>query len=263
MLHYETTGYTYNPIAFLHGIGGTSRYWKARVAPLETQHQLIFVDLLGFGKSPKPWTQYTVDRHVEELNRVLQKYESLTLVGHSFGAITALAFAARHPELVRNLVLISLPCFRNKESAVHYYSNLPPPDRYIMTNIAFAAVACVMTRRVLRGVLPYIIRDKPREIVQDLTQHTWRSYTSSVWDGMYHHDLFADAEHLNPDCSKLFLHGEHDRTAPLSGIQQLVANHPDWELRVLPGCDHHPLIRNPEWCLEGIRSVIGEQYADA
>lgn len=125
-----------------------------------------------------------------------------------------------------------------------------------MTNIAFAALACIMTRWVLCWLLPYVLRDMPREVVQDLTLHTWRSYTSSVWDGIYHHDLNDDVEHLGPDYSILFLHGELDETAPLSGVQQLMAGHSDWPLKVLAGADHHPLLRNPQWCLQLISSAM-------
>ena len=97
---------------------------------------------------------------------------------------------------------------------MRYFRNSRPANRYVMTNIAFAAVACMMTRWVLRALLPYVLRDMPRDVVEDLTQHTWRSYTSSVWDGIYRHDLLSDSENLNPDCPVLLLHGELDKTAP-------------------------------------------------
>jgi len=256
MLYSETLGDTGEAIVFLHGIGGTTRYWKTRVQPLAASYRLILVDLLGYGQSPKPWTKYTVDRHVEELYQVLHKQESLTIVGHSFGAIVAMAFTACYPHLVKRLVFISLPYFGNKEGAMRYFRNSHLANRYVMTNVAFAALACIMTRWVLRWLLPYVLRDMPREVVQDLTQHTWRSYTSSVWDGIYRHDLINDVEHLDTDCNVFFLHGELDETAPLSGVQQLMAGHFDWRLDVLADVDHHPLLRNPEWCLQMINSIM-------
>ena len=96
----------------------------------------------------------------------------------------------------------------------------------------------------------------PREVVQDLSRHTWRSYTSSVWDGIYGHDLVADTKRLNAGCDIIFLHGELDETAPLSGVQQLMAGHSDWQIRILDGADHHPLLRNSEWCLQAINSTF-------
>ncbi len=202
-MYSETLGDNSEAIVFLHGIGGTTRYWKSRVQPLASSYRLILVDLLGYGQSPKPWTKYTVERHVEELYQVLHEQKSLTIVGHSFGGIVAMAFAARYPHIVKRLVFISLPYFGNKDGAMHYFRNSNMADRYVMTNIAFAALACITTRWVLRWLLPYVLRDMPIEVVQDLSQHTWRSYTSSVWDGVYRHYLIADIEKLSPDC-KIF-----------------------------------------------------------
>jgi pimeloyl-ACP methyl ester carboxylesterase len=256
MLHSEMLGDAPDTIVFLHGIGGTVRYWKTRVLSLATSYRLILIDLLGYGQSPKPWTKYTVKRHVEELYQVLHEHESLTIVGHSFGSIVAMAFAARYPHMVKRLVLISMPYFGDKAGAIHYFRNSNLADRYVMTNIAFAALACIMTRYVLRWLLPYVLRDIPREVVQDLTRHTWRSYTSSVWDGIYRHDLVADTKRLDSNCDVLFLHGRRDKTAPLFGVQQLMKGHSDWQLDILDDADHHPLLRNPQWCLQAIESVM-------
>ena len=38
-----------NIIAFLPGLGGTTRYWRTRVAPLAAGNRLLLIDLLGFG----------------------------------------------------------------------------------------------------------------------------------------------------------------------------------------------------------------------
>ncbi|MFV2074075.1 MAG: alpha/beta fold hydrolase [Thermoanaerobaculales bacterium] len=251
-LYCDELGVDGPPIVFLPGIGGTTRYWRTRVAPLAHEHRLLLVDLLGYGRSPKPWTRYSVERHVEELHRILHGRGPLTLVGHSFGAIAAVAFAARHPGLVRSLVLIALPYFGSEERALRHFRDRPSADRFVMTNVAFAAITCIVTRRVLRRLLPYVLRDMPAEVVEDLVRHTWRSYTSTMWEGVYRHDLADDAARLAPDLPVLCLHGELDTTAPLEGVRRLVADHPRWTVRVLRGGDHHPFLRDPEWCLEAI-----------
>ena len=84
-------------LVFLPGVGGTTRYWERRIAPLAAMYRLLLVDLLGYGRSPKPWTTYSVERHIAELHRVLDGRDHLTLVGHSFSAILAVAYAARYP----------------------------------------------------------------------------------------------------------------------------------------------------------------------
>jgi len=47
-------------LAFLPGIGSTTRYWELVVGSLANRMRLVLVDLLGFGRSPKPWTTYSV-----------------------------------------------------------------------------------------------------------------------------------------------------------------------------------------------------------
>lgn len=241
-------------LVFLPGVGGTTRYWETRVAPLAHDQRLLLIDLLGFGKSPKPWIRYTVDRHVAELRRVLGGREPFTLVGHSFGAVAAVAYAARYPEQMKGLVLMSLPCFGGLERALQYYRRRGGPDRWLMTNVVLAAVTCVVTRRLLRRLLPRLLSDMPREVAEDLVQHTWLSSTSTIWDGVYRHDVARDADRLPDELPVLCLHGDRDVTAPLEFVRRLVEGRSPWTLRVLSEVDHHPLLRDSASC----RTAIGE-----
>jgi pimeloyl-ACP methyl ester carboxylesterase len=46
-------------VLFLHGIGNSSTAWSQVVDRLPTDVRVIRIDLLGFGKSPKPkWVTY-------------------------------------------------------------------------------------------------------------------------------------------------------------------------------------------------------------
>lgn len=255
-LYYEEAGVDGPTLVFLPGVGGTTRYWASRIAPLATRYRLVLVDLLGFGRSPKPWTTYTVERHVSELHRVLDGRGSVTLVGHSFGAITALAYAARHHGRVNALVLFSLPHFGGEEHALAHFRARPTADRWVMTNVVLASVACVVTRRLMRRVLPRLAPHMPREVLEDYVLHTWRSATSTMWEGVYRHDLARDAAALPDTLPVLLLHGEHDATAPLDGVERLRDAHPVWGLHVLPGGDHHPVLRDPAWTLSAIRPFL-------
>lgn len=244
-------------LVFLPGVGGTTRYWENRVEPLERDYRIVLIDLLGFGRSPKPWTRYTVDRHVAELHRVLCGLGPVTLVGHSFGAVAAVAYATRFPRQVEGLVLLSLPCFGGLEEALKYYRRRGGPDRWMMTNVLVAAVTCVFTRRILGHFLPRLISDIPREVAEDLVQHTWFSSVSTMWDGVYRHDIAGDADRLSADMPVLCLHGDRDVTAPIEYVRRLMEGRPRWRMCVLPDIDHHPLLRDPAACLDSIRHFEG------
>ena len=252
LLCHEELGTSGPLLVFLPGVGGTTRYWESRVAPLAESHRLMLVDLLGYGRSPKPWTRYTVDRHVAELHRVLGGRGPATLVGHSFGAIAALAYAARHPRYVTGLVLMGLPYFGTLERALAYYRGRRSLEGWILTNLVLATITCVVTRRILRHALPRLLNDLPREVAEDLVLHTWLSSTSTMWDGIYRYDPARDADRLPKELPVLVLHGDRDSTAPVDGVRRLAAARMGWETRILSGVDHHPMLRDPAACRDAV-----------
>lgn len=248
-------------VAFLPGLGATTRYWQTRVAPLTIERRLLLVDLLGFGRSSRPWTRYSIDRHVGAVHSVLGERGPLTLVGHSLGALISVAYAARYPSQVRALVLLSLPYFGDLERARAHFRHGPLPDRWIFNNLALAAVTCILTRRLFGRLLPRLRSDIPREVAEDLVQHTWRSSTSSLWEAVYRYDAAGDADRLDPTVPVRCLHGDLDPIAPLAGIRKLCAGRANWTLEVMPGVDHHPLLRDPQRCLRAIECITADDDA--
>lgn len=94
----------------------------------------ITIDLLGFGKSPKPqWNHYSLNDHADAVAKTIRKlhlHQPAIIVGHSMGSLVAVAIAKRHPKLVKHLVLCSMPVYLNEitKDSVHSYTKR---DRYI------------------------------------------------------------------------------------------------------------------------------------
>ena len=243
-------------VVFLHGLGGTARYWQSTpVQPVFAGASTRLVDLYGFGASPRPWCRYTLDRHLEALRRTLVGPRPQVLVGHSLGAALALAFAARHPTCVKGLVLMGLPQFGSPEDAATWFRQ--QPGGWIYTNLLATMLACVVTRRVARGLLPHLVRDVPRVVAQDLVLHNAMSSATSLWNVIYRHDSAADAAALPIGLPVLCIHGRDDRTAPLRRIRALHRHRPDWALLELDA-DHHPWLRQPRACHAAIGELLNQ-----
>lgn len=253
-------------VAFLPGMGATSRYWEWVVAPLADRARLVLVDLLGFGRSPKPWTTYSVERHLTELHRVLGGRGPLTLVGHSLGARLAVAYAARYPAEVERLVLVSMPYFGGGEKAKRYLRDKGATG-WLWTHMVPFALACLLGRRLLGWAAPLLVRDVPRPVAEDLNDMTWRSSTSTMWEVIYRHDLAADVARVPAAIPFLCLHGDEDESAPLRRMRELVPLHPNCVVEVLPGADHQLPLRHPAWVrdriAEAARGVPGPGDAAA
>jgi pimeloyl-ACP methyl ester carboxylesterase len=238
-------------LVFIPGLSGTTRYWEGRLGALEENHRVLLMDPLGFGDSPKPWSRYTVDRHVDALYEVLKNEKRFVLIGHSMGTLLSIAYAARHPEQVERLTLLSIPFFGGAKEAQRFFSSQPVPYGWFFSNMALAAVICIITRRVFGRLMPYLRRDLPREVARDIVKHSWRSFTSSFWEVICNYDVKRDADALG-DLPVLSIHGDKDDTAPLTGALALAAGRTTWKTHILPGVDHHPWFRFPEICQKDV-----------
>lgn len=99
---------------YLHGLGASSTpYYAAAVAhPALAGHRSLMVDMLGFGISDRPQdATYTLQMHADVLARALRQAQvsGADVVAHSMGGTVAITLAARHPGLVRRLVLVDAP----------------------------------------------------------------------------------------------------------------------------------------------------------
>lgn len=102
------------PLVMLHGVG-TNRSVFSRVSPpLSRRHALTAPDLPGFGASPPPPGEWTLEAVADRLAASLVEIVDppFDLLGCSLGGAVALTLAVRRPELVRRLILQAPAGFR-------------------------------------------------------------------------------------------------------------------------------------------------------
>ena len=248
-LNFIETGIVDGPtLVFIPGLSGTTRYWQGRLGELEKKYRILLIDPLGFGDSPRPWSRYSIDSHVDALYQTLKNENQLILVGHSMGTLLSIAYAAHHPEQVKRLVLLSIPFFGgDAKVARRFFSSQPVPLGWFFSNMVLAAAICMITRRIFGRLIPYFRRDLPREVAADIVKHSWRSFTSSFWEVVCNYNAKRDADKLGA-LPVLCIHGDQDDTAPLTGAMALANGRKNWQVHVLDGVDHHPWLRAPEIC---------------
>jgi pimeloyl-ACP methyl ester carboxylesterase len=106
-------------VLFVHGLGGSATNWTdlmdlLRKPPADRPDEPALaceaVDLPGFGFSPPPaGGRYTVDALADAVAALIEKRGTwpVHLAGNSLGGAVCVRAAARHPDLVRTLTLIS------------------------------------------------------------------------------------------------------------------------------------------------------------
>jgi pimeloyl-ACP methyl ester carboxylesterase len=116
-LSYEVSG-SGPAVLLTHGYSSTGRAWADQHRALEDRYRLITWDMRGHGEteSPSDPVQYSHALTVADMRGLLQHLgvERAVVGGLSLGGTMSLAFYARHPEMVRALVICdSGPGYRN------------------------------------------------------------------------------------------------------------------------------------------------------
>jgi len=98
-----------NPIVFIPGWPFGHEMFEYQFTQLAHHgYRCIGISMRGFGKSSKPWGEYSYDIFADDLQSVLRSLDltSVTLVGFSMGGAVALRYMARHNgDRIANLVL--------------------------------------------------------------------------------------------------------------------------------------------------------------
>jgi pimeloyl-ACP methyl ester carboxylesterase len=103
------------PLLMLHGLiaGNMATWYSAYATPLSRERRVLLYDQRGHGDSSLPARGFDLDTQVADLIAVREHHrvngEAIDIVGHSMGALIALHYALRYPQLVNRLVLIDAP----------------------------------------------------------------------------------------------------------------------------------------------------------
>ena len=116
----------------VHGMSGAATNWTDLMAALAPDFDCTALDLPGSGFSPPPktWSRYSVSAQAGTVIRLIEALGHGTasdggpvhLVGNSMGGAVSVRVAARRPDLVRTLTLVSpaLPDLKVRRSVAHF-----------------------------------------------------------------------------------------------------------------------------------------------
>ncbi len=260
-LHYVEKGNSRGPVLlFLHGITGSRRYFQKRVRPLERDYRLVLPDLLGFGLSPKPYLEYTLDLFRDSVRAFVEERglaaRPLTLIGHSLGGLIALEYASRYGEHVRRMILVSLPRYSDPVTAHALFWRGSPHYRRLLNEHSLAETLSQMKRSGLEITLRYLLRF-PWSVLIDSHKFTFKSLTSTLEHCLLDYQVDRILPCV-PPVPTLLIHGEQDSVAPIDHVRPLPDLYPSMRLHAMRGTGHHLFLTHTRMCLELFREFLGE-----
>jgi pimeloyl-ACP methyl ester carboxylesterase len=154
----ETPGPDGTRAVYVHGLGGSATNWTDLAALLGTRAAGTAVDLPGFGRTrPPAGFDFTPAAHADALLCFLAgRNEPVHLLGNSLGGAIALSVAARRPELVRTLTLVS-PAMPDRR---------PDPRRMADIRLGLALLPGRIGERARAGLAAETPRTRAEQVVR-------------------------------------------------------------------------------------------------
>lgn len=239
------------PLLALHGGPGLGYAYMRPLDRWAEEFQLIYYDQRGSGRTPVgDEARLSVSGGLEDLDGLREAFglQRANLVGHSFGALIALMYAARYPDRTASLVLLNPAPPLTMELAEQLGANMgarrTPEDDAAQKAIAASAPFRrrdpeAVERFVLNVYLPFF---KDRRTAGTLGLG-FTAITAANVLGL--EDRFVEElQALDPltvlsriRCPTLIVHAELDPT-PIGASQLLAERIPVAELTVLQGAGH-------------------------
>jgi pimeloyl-ACP methyl ester carboxylesterase len=99
------------PLVMLHGLTGWWHAWEPLLPQFTSNWHVNAVDLRGHGRSGRAGDHYLLSDYARDIAEFLKQrfVQPAVLMGHSLGALTALATAPLAPDHVRAVILVDPP----------------------------------------------------------------------------------------------------------------------------------------------------------
>ena len=260
-LHVARAGRSGAPaLVALHGIGDDGACWTEVADDLAADHDVVLLDARGHGRSDAPLSGYATPEHVGDVVGVLTALglHRPALLGHSMGAVTALALAALHPGLPGRVVLEDPPPWWSRPR--------PPTAADLARTRSLRSTILALKRRTHEELVAIQREAAPRW--PEVTVQRWAASTQRLspfvplaLEDQHRSNSALDWPRLLPAvvCPVLVLHGDSERGGALeaSAAAALQGGIPHAEVERLPGTGHAPRHEDTAAYLAAVRRFLG------
>ncbi len=246
-------------MVFVHGWGGSGRYWEQTAQRLTDRFDCLLYDLRGFGRTPETPShprdpRFSMAAYAADLGELLEQLDlsRITLNAHSMGASIATLYAAEviAPQRVERLILtcsglytynpITFGLFHQIGSWVvslrpRWLSRLPGMERMFMARFVHRPLPTPLSRAFLEDYLQ-----------ADQTTVVGTLYTAVSRQAAETLPLALK----NLQIPTLLVAGEKDQIIPPRLGQKAIQVNPQIQYEEIPKVGHFPMLEAPDAYLQ-------------
>lgn len=224
-------------LLLLHALPYDSRMWDHQISELARTHRILAPDFPGFGRSPAPEAQITMETVARELIRHFDAagISGAIVGGCSMGGYLAFALFRLRPEFFAGFALVDSRAAADSEEARKTRHTLI--RRAKTEGVSFLLDAAT---------------DKDRHMLSDVTPAGYAAAQEAI-------ARRPDSTDLLPRIRQpaLVIRGTDDPVVSDAEARGIAAALPDCEFEEVPGAGHVPPIDQPEAVSGALRRLIG------
>jgi pimeloyl-ACP methyl ester carboxylesterase len=269
------------PALLVHGLGGSSPNWTDFAAELSEHLAVESIDLPGHGRSgPARGSDYRLAAHADTVIAYLEQSGRgpVHLVGNSMGGAVSIIVAARRPDLIRTLTLISPAVPDTKKLRAHALRGDPRMALLILPGIGTAAMrrmAALPVERRVKATINLVFADAkrfPAERLAELVSEAkarqdmpWanraflRSLRGIVVSQFNAGKAWSALRTIR--VPTLVVWGEKDRLVSPALAREVADAVPNSRLLVLPDVGHTAMMEQPRVTARAMLDMISESAA--
>jgi pimeloyl-ACP methyl ester carboxylesterase len=255
-------------MVFVHGWGGSARYWESTAQAFSDRFDCLLYDLRGFGRSLLPAAPlaadpgYELETYAEDLALLLDQLglAKVYLNAHSTGASIAVFFANLYPERLEQLILTCSGIFEYQEVAFkqfhqfggyvvkfrpNWLAQIPFMDRLFMA-------------RFLRRPIP---ADQRQAFLADFLQADHAAALGTMLTAVSKKAAeVMPSEFARLSVPTLLISGQHDIIIPASMGEQAASLSPQVEYRIIPETAHFPMLEDASAYLDCVQEFLTRSH---
>jgi pimeloyl-ACP methyl ester carboxylesterase len=257
-------------MVFMHGWGGSCRYWRSTAEALSAQFDCLLYDLRGFGQSrlPQPndssspagfqLADYELETYAEDLAEFLDQLElpEIYLNAHSTGASVAVFFLNMYPKRVKQAILTCSGIFEYNAFAFKQFhrfgryvvkfrpawlGQIPGVERLFMARFLSRPIPLVMQQEFMAD---FLIADHDAALGTMLTAVSEKAARVMPQE-------FAQLQ-----VPTLLISGEFDQIIPVPLGESAARLNPAIERVVIQNTGHFPMLEAPETYLSVVNQFL-------
>ncbi len=242
--HYETSGRG-EVVVFIHGFGGSLRWWQAQQEALSDGYHTVVVDLPGHGQSA--WMPVTLRDMAVDLRQIITHLgiDHFNIVASSFGGLLALELHRLMPEAVMRISFVgSIPKFARGRSypagldidKIRTLSSQFDGDYGAILDIFFRSLFTMKERESQRFEWVKKLRQ-----AEALPQRDALKYFLDILEKTDLRDRLASVI-----CPVQFITGSEDYICPPLVIAWVAEHFLNARFDIIEGCGHLPFLTKPD-----------------